>query len=472
MKNLTSASYNTKTNEWNISSEWDKMTFDPKDIFEAWLNNHHISNTAYPLLPREISPYRIKKWDINSVIKKFWEGVDKLWLYVHIPFCEKRCKFCEYSVVDPETFESSEDKYFELLEKEFELYSKLINTKTKDLIWFDIWWWTPSIAKTENIKKVINLIKKYFKSLSWDISIETTPKIAAKQSWKLVDYKEMGIDRISMWVQSINTKLLENVWRISTSMSWNIDAANNIRKAWFEKFNIDMMYWFAWEWEESVKATVKHIIDLDPDYVTLYRMRYKWTTIENDSEKVSLEQVNNHSKIIKLLLNEKWYHANPWKNTFSKIKWDTWVSDYLSQRVATATPYLWLWQWSQSFSTETLSYNHWAASKSMKKYENSINNGDIPIQDLYHLSIEAAMWKMISVSFYFGEINLLAFEDTFWNKLEHYFPKEIDFVIKNDLMEYEDNKLKLTKKWALNYNWVIALFYAWETKRNIVENVI
>lgn len=59
-------------------------------------------------------------------------------LYVHIPFCEKRCAFCEYTVVDPETIAASEDMYFDLLEKEFAIYAELIDTRAKKLVGFDI----------------------------------------------------------------------------------------------------------------------------------------------------------------------------------------------------------------------------------------------------------------------------------------------------------------------------------------------
>jgi oxygen-independent coproporphyrinogen III oxidase len=63
--------------------------------------------------------------------------------------------------------------------------------------------------------------------------------------------------------------------RTNTSIEWNRQAALNIRKAGFEKYNIDMMYGLVGQTTENLKATVDHILSLDPEFVTIYRTRYK-----------------------------------------------------------------------------------------------------------------------------------------------------------------------------------------------------
>jgi oxygen-independent coproporphyrinogen-3 oxidase len=117
----------------------------------------------------------------------------------------------------------------------------------------------------------------------------------------------------------------------------------------------------------------------------------------------------------------------------------------------------------------TLSYNAGAADKSLRLYQQKIEAGQLPLQDLYHLSIEAAMGKMISVSFYFGEINLASFERKFGLKLERAFPDGIEFVVQRGLMEYTTNTLRLTPYGAQNTNGVIALFYAPAVKEHLLK---
>ena len=77
------------------------------------------------------------------------------------------------------------------------------------------------------------------------ISIETTPKIAAQQPEKMRAYHDMGIRRISMGIQTINPRLLSEMGRDSTSLSFNRKAAEAVRAAGFERFNVDVMYGFA-----------------------------------------------------------------------------------------------------------------------------------------------------------------------------------------------------------------------------------
>jgi oxygen-independent coproporphyrinogen-3 oxidase len=82
------------------------------------------------------------------------------------------------------------------------------------------------------------------------------------------------------------------------------------------------------------------------------------------------------------------------------------------------------------------------------------------------------MGKMISVSFYFGEINLPSFQHKFGLSLEEAFPAEVAFALGNGLMEYMtggDPTLRLTPSGEMNYNGVIALFYAGAVKAHLLS---
>lgn len=203
--------------QWNSPSTQDSLVHDPESVFSAGMVHHHIANTAYPLAyTKTIRDYRVKdEAAAKELLVKSWEDVSEMGLYVHIPFCEKRCAFCEYAVVDPETIATSEDRYFDLLEKEVELYAELLDTKKKKLVGFDIGGGTPSVAKNENIARVVALARKHFQ-LSSDvvISIETTPKIAANEPEKMKAYYDMGIRRVSMGVQTVHPRVLELVGRL------------------------------------------------------------------------------------------------------------------------------------------------------------------------------------------------------------------------------------------------------------------
>jgi oxygen-independent coproporphyrinogen-3 oxidase len=462
--------------DWHTPSKEDCSHFDPQIIYETGLALHHIANTAYPIGHiTTMRPYRIDRSAVQHFAPLGWQEVDRLGLYVHIPFCEKRCGFCEYAVVDPVTNASSQDLYFNLLLKEFTLYREAIQTPAKTLVGFDIGGGTPSTASVANIASVLQAAQQHFiLPENVAISIETTPKIAAMELEKMKAYYSMGIRRISMGVQTINPRLLEALGRTGTSLGYNQNAVENIRAAGFKSFNIDVMYGFAHQTLSSMEATLKHVISLYPEHVTLYRTRYKGTRIAAQAENVSLENVTAQAEMAKQMLLEAGYAGTRGKNTFSRVPGSMGTSDYLTERVIHGTPYLGLGLGAQSLSHKNLAYNSGAADKRLDQYQRQILMGHLPIQDLYHLSREAAMGKMISVSFYFGEINLQSFALKFGLALEDAFPEEVAFVIGNDLMAYhpapdQPRTLRLTARGEQTINGVIALFYAGAVKAHLLN---
>ena len=458
--------------DWNITASADRQHFAPAEIFAAGLTQHHIANTAYPIgHVTTMRPYRVSRRDgeDDRVAAAAWDGIDEMCLYVHIPFCEKRCSFCEYTVIDPHLNQSAEDTYFDLLMREFEMWGQAIDSSQKTLIGFDIGGGTPALPKVANTARLIDAARRHFRfKPSKQISIETTPRIAAHDPQKMSDLRSLGIERISMGVQTIQPSLLKALGRNASAADMNFMARDVIRAAGFQKFNVDLMYGFARQSLRSWDETLQHAIDLDPEYITLYRMRYKGTQIAAQAQQVTLEQVEALAQLAKGKLSAAGYLANPGKNTFSRLAGDPGTSDYLTARVIDGTPYLGLGLGAQSLSHVTLSYNAGAAGKDLKLYQQKIEAGRLPLQDLYHLSREAAMGKMISVSFYFGEVNLASFERKFAITLEQAFPDEVAFVVQCGLMEYTDSTLRLTPDGAQQVNGVIALFYAPAVKQHLL----
>ncbi len=116
--------------EWNTPSIADQVIHEPELIFAAGEYNHHLANTAYPINHvRTMRDYRIRNHKKHDFVEKAWDGIDELGFYAHVPFCEQRCSFCEYTVVDPKKFNNidTHTRYFTGMEKEIELYANLTN---------------------------------------------------------------------------------------------------------------------------------------------------------------------------------------------------------------------------------------------------------------------------------------------------------------------------------------------------------
>ena len=229
------------------------------------------------------------------------------------------------------------------------------------------------------------------------------------------------------------------------------------------------MYGFAGQTLDSWSATLAHAIGLNPEYITLYRMRYKLTRISHQAPSVTLEDVRPLMKLAKAMLSDAGYHANPGKTTYSRITGDVGTSSYLARRVIDGMPYLGLGLGAQSFTHTTISYNDGSVGKNLKPYLDSMAINRLPVQDLYDLPAVQMMGKMCAVSFYFGEVNLQAFHEKFGIRLEDVFGPEIEFLLKRGFMEYTSRALSLTPEGAMHVNGVIALFFAPSIQKYLID---
>ncbi len=341
--------------------------------------------------------------------------------------------------------------------------------KDKKIVGYDLGGGTPTKLSVGNLKKITEAIRSSFNIQDNVIfSIETTPVIAAKEPEKISEVYNMGYKRISMGIQTVSEKLLNELGREGTTHIYE-QATQNIRKAGFKQFNIDLMYGFLHQSDEEFENTIRYAISLNPEYITLYRNRYKGTKLEKEADGVSLYKIICQYRLAYNILLENGYMANEGKNTFSKVKDDYGTSDYLTKRVINGVPYVGMGLGAQSFGMDYLAYNEGAASKQLAKYQNKIENNQFPVQDIYRLPKEETIAKMVSVAFYFGFIDMEAFHKRFGISFIEHFKNEVEFVTQEGLMEIKGSRILLTKRGADYINGVIPLFYSHKSKLELAE---
>ena len=435
-----------------------------REIFERGIKFHHYCNTAYPLRPNSLAQYEVhNNENIYNVVKRNIEQQGELCLYVHIPFCQARCKFCEYVVLDKPTGDDS-DKYVAYLLKEIEMYRALI--KDKPIVGYDLGGGTPSYLSVENLEKITNSIKKFNLQENMYLSVETTPVIAANDFGKMKALRELGYNRISMGFQTVSEALLESLGREGSKSIYE-KAVENIRKAGFDRLNIDLMYGFLNQSDEDFANTIKYTIALQPEFITLYRNRYKGTKLEAESQGVTLYKVNRQYDIAYHLLKDAGYIANNGKNTFSRIALDMGTSSYLTKRVIDAVSYVGFGLGAQSFVGNYLAYNLGCVDHKLNKYFDSIDSGILPINDIADMPISEVRAKAISVMFYFGFISMKAYKNRFGEDFKEIYKVQIKFLEDNYLMQFvDDDTFMLTDYGAAHLYGIIPLFYS---ERSIKE---
>lgn len=436
-------------------------------IYNVGIKQHHYANTAYPLHPNSFKEYKVvNSDDIRQHIADNLNSITNLGLYVHLPFCEKRCKFCEYTVLADNKV-AEQTAYVDSLLREIRMYSEF-NFEGK-ITGVDIGGGTPTVLSVENLKKISDVLFQYFPLQNQQThSIETTPKIAAHELEKLKSVRAMGWQRISMGVQSISSNLLRSFDREGTIQMIQ-QAVDNIREAGFLKLNIDLMYGFLHQQLNDFKETITFSIALAPEYITLYRNRYKGTKLEHEAKSLALHTVNEQYDLAFRMLNEAGYKANIGKNTFSRVERDFGTSDYLTHRVIGGTPYIGMGLGAQSFGNNFLAYNDGAANKRTTRYLSRIAANDLPIQDFYLLPQAEQMAKMISVAFYFGYIDTEAFQKRFHLNFSDVYATQIIFLQEQKLMQYKGRLFELTKLGNENINGIIPLFHSERSQQELLK---
>lgn len=194
--------------------------------------------------------------------------LEEVSIYIHIPFCEKKCKYCSYFIND---FHDEEivDKYFESLIKEIDLW--IVKTPNKPYISsLLVWWWTPTLLKPIQISILMEKIRGHFKfDSNTQFTIETTPSRITENMASVL--KKSWFDRVSIWVQSFN----ESTVKLQNRLQENINiykAFSFLRNYDFPSINIDLIYWLnKWENIKSfLKDNISHILKLKPDSVHIY----------------------------------------------------------------------------------------------------------------------------------------------------------------------------------------------------------
>lgn len=195
-------------------------------------------------------------------------------IYLHIPFCKKKCYYCDFISFCNE--EKNIDTYIDCIESEIEFKSTELNKFSRnnneyfeiDTIY--IGGGTPSFIDSKNISKIIKKIKNcYAVKNNCEITIEVNPDSGSLD--KLIEYKNLGINRISIGLQSTKNKLLEEIGRVHNFEQFK-NSYNNIKNVGFNNINVDLMIALPNQTLEDVKESLEEVINLKPTHISVYSL--------------------------------------------------------------------------------------------------------------------------------------------------------------------------------------------------------
>jgi len=244
-------------------------------------------------------------------------------LYVHIPFCRKRCLYCDFY---SQTNLKLKNTYLKILAEEANSAGKL-PVKLETIY---IGGGTPSLLTAKEFKFLFeNVIGTFAKAKSCEITVEMNPDSTGKRLLKTL--KNLGVNRLSIGFQFLSDRLLLKSGRLHTS-SKAVKSFQLARKNGFKDINVDILYGFPSQKISELEDTLNKIISLNPEHISAYlytqpQRKYEKSTCPllnlNDEEIHSMYRL-----VYKKLEKAKFKHYEisnfARKNFFSKHNLNYW----------------------------------------------------------------------------------------------------------------------------------------------------
>ncbi len=365
--------------------------------------------------------------------------MERFGIYIHIPFCVKKCSYCDFV-----SFCSDEkiwEQYTNAVVCEIE-NKKIENPKKVTTIY--IGGGTPSLIPENYIVKIINTVKSRFKiEKSAEITIEVNPGTVTEK--KLVAYKNVGINRISIGLQSAEDRILKLIGRIHNYQTF-LSTYNLTRNIGFENINVDLMLAIPTQTKEELLNTLNKVIELKPNHISLYSLIVEENTeIKKALEVGNLEYVDEkveremYWKTKRILEKNGYFHyeiSNFAKRGFeSKHNMDCWnQEEYIGFGIA---------------AHSYINNKRFSNISNLEEYIKNINEENfeknIELHENQTKQDKMKEYMMIGLRKIDG-ISISEFERRFRISPLFYFRFEIDKLVKENLLEVDLDYIKLTKK--------------------------
>ena len=357
-------------------------------------------------------------------------------LYIHIPFCKKKCNYCDF--VSFSDKDSLIEKYKEAIIKEI---------KNKDLSKYKIntiyiGGGTPSILDSKCISDIINEVKEYI-SDNAEITIEINPGTADEE--KLKKYKEIGINRLSIGLQSTDNEILKEIGRIHTFEEF-LKIYSLARKLGFSNINVDLMLGLPSQTIEILEESVRKIIKLNPEHISIYSLILEentkmWDMVNKGILKLPSEDIERkmYWKVKNMLENNGYIHyeiSNFAKKGYeSRHNSDCWEQkEYIGVGLA---------------AHSYLNQIRFSNTSNLEEYINNINSGDfdknITINETQTDEDTKKEYMLLGLRKIDG-VSISKYKNKFGENPVFSYRQELEKLVKENLLEIDGDNIKLTNK--------------------------
>ncbi len=190
----------------------------------------------------------------------------RLGIYIHIPFCIRKCAYCDfYSITDTELRED----YVNALVSQIKAFRMAAKNYLVDSVY--IGGGTPSILSGEEMTRILSALRMTF-HLADDAEISMEANPGTLDGEKLAAYREAGVNRLSLGLQSADNTELQKLSRIHTRQDFE-SSFLLARLEGFQNINIDLMYALPGQTGEKLADTLSYVISLNPEHISFYGLK-------------------------------------------------------------------------------------------------------------------------------------------------------------------------------------------------------
>ncbi len=395
--------------------------------------------TSYPTAPEFNTNFTQ-----DDLISKFQTQSDDrpLSLYTHIPFCRSACYFCGCNVI----FTSKEDKktrYIEYLKKELKILSKYINTN-RIVTQMHFGGGTPTFLEPSQLKEVLDAIKETFPNFASDaeISCEVDPRFFTSEHMKVL--KEAGTNRLSFGVQDLDPQVQKTIHRIQP-FETTANVVKIARDAGIKSINIDLIYGLPYQTKESFQKTIQQILTLNPDRLAVFnyahvpwmmktQRKFDETTFAPPSTKLEILKdtieyfTSNGYKMVGMD-----HFAKPDDELFKAISKGELHRNFQGYTTKGGADLIGIGVTSIGDGVDYYAQNF----KTLKEYEEAIDNGNLPVFKGYNLSDDDILRQYVIMELMANfALDIQKVENKFNITFKEYFSDAL-----NALKEFEEAQL-------------------------------
>lgn len=372
------------------------------------------------------------------------ENFENTGIYIHIPFCIKKCPYCDFTSF---TYSEEEEKrYVKHLLREIELKAK---GEKIDTIYLG--GGTPSLVSEESLFRVLDFLSKKFRlERELEVSIEVNPGTVTKEKAKF--WKSSGINRISIGAQSFLDKELKILGRIHSVLDI-YKTFYLLREEDFNNINIDIMYALPFQKKEDFYFSIQKVVELFPEHISIYNL-----VIEEDTPFYYYNQISEITLPDNDIEAEMFLLAMEYLESNNYVHYE--ISNFAKNEKFKCKHNLKYWNQKRylGFGVSAFSFDppiRYGNSKDLFVYYGKIEKGILPIEELEYLEGRALVKDYLFLKFRLIEgVNKIEFKNKFGEEVKDYINR-YNWFIENGLIEEDENRVYLTKKGILLANEIL-----------------